>query len=217
MISQSLMTKIRDDLDRWETPVLWMYLDSEGYVTVGCGTMLPDGDSARNLPFFHEKTMQRASPADIEAAWKQLHSGAPAQKGAAAASKFSSRHYRSQTDLRITLAVSSSLRDRHVEADYQQLKLIYAGFDALPENAQLALFDMIYNVGAGHPKDRHHRATGLRRFALMNAAINKADWSAAAQYCSRHGIPDQRNQMTASLFSSCAGKAKMNEAPAHHP
>ena len=48
MISQSLMTKIRDDLDRWETPVLWMYLDSEGYGTVGCGTMLPDGDSARN-------------------------------------------------------------------------------------------------------------------------------------------------------------------------
>lgn len=40
MLSQTLMTKIRNDLDRWETPILWMYLDSEGCVTVGSGTMI---------------------------------------------------------------------------------------------------------------------------------------------------------------------------------
>lgn len=206
MINPLLMTKIRNDLDRWETPVLWMYLDSVGLVTVGCGTMLPDTTSAKKIKFFHDKTLLPATAAEIEAAWNKLHLGANAQKAAPPKKKFAALHYKKETDLRITIHTSSTLRDSHVEADYRQLKQIYPKFDEFPENAKLALFDMVYNLGPGKSKARHHRSTGLRHYILMNAAINKEDWESAALHCSRHGIPIERNRMTAALFRSCVVK-----------
>lgn len=203
MITPSLMTKIRNDLDRWETPVLWMYLDSEGLVTVGCGTMLSDAASAKAIKFFHDKTLLPASAIEIEAAWKHLRLGAQTQKAAAPGKKYSALHYKSETDLRITLRVSSQLRDRHVEADYQQLRQIYPSFESFPENAKLALFDMIYNLGPGRGKTLQHRSTGLRHYSLMNSAIVKGRWSVAAVHSRRYGIPIERNRMTAKLFQSC--------------
>ncbi len=212
MIGPSLMTKIRNDLDRWETTILWMYLDSEGYVTVGCGTMLPDTASAKTIKFFHEKTLLPATVTEIEAAWKKLHLGANTQKAAAPKKKFSALHYKNETDLRITIRTSSTLRDSHVEADYRQLKQIYPNFDLFPENAKLALFDMVYNLGPGKGKTRHHRSTGLRHYNLLNAAINKEDWESAATHCARRGIPIERNRMTAALFRSCVMKRVVNPA-----
>lgn len=208
MIAPALFTRIRADLDRWETPVLWMYLDSEGLVTVGCGSMLPTAASASVLAFYHDKTRRSATPAEIIAAWTLLHTGAPTQKAAAAHGKFSYKHYEKLTDLRITLDASNQLRDAHIGEDYAQLQTIYyPGFDAFPDDAKLALFDMIYNLGPGRSKSRHHRANGLRGYVQMNAAINRGDWATAAKTCLRHGIPMARNQMTAALFANCAKPA----------
>lgn len=206
MIDPGLMGKIRTDLDRWETPILWMYLDSEGLVTVGCGTMLPSSESAKAIPFFHDKTLNAATGAEIATEWTTLHSGSAVQKAANPRNKFGANHYRTSSDLRITASISSSLRDSHVAADYQELKRIYVGFDLLPEDAKLALFDMIYNLGPGRSKTRLHRASGLRGYAHMNTAISKGDWATAALSCMRHGIPSTRNNMTSALFRNCATK-----------
>jgi len=204
MISSTLRERIRNDLNRWEGMFAWMYLDSEGLVTVGFGTMLLNAHAATAVSFQHAKSGALATAAEITAAYNVLHAGSAAQKAAAPAKKYSAKHYEKVTDLMITLATASSLRDSHIDADYSQLQLIYPQFDSFPDDAKVALFDMIYNLGAGHGKMRHHRATGLRAYVTMNAAINRGDWGTAAKYCLRHGIPATRNDATAQLFNNCA-------------
>jgi GH24 family phage-related lysozyme (muramidase) len=197
MISWTLRQRIRSDLNRWEGMFAWMYLDSEGLVTVGFGTMLRDAHAATAVSFEHAKGGAPATAAEIIAAYNVVHAGSAAQKAAVPAKKYSAEHYEKMTDLRIALATASSLRDSHIDADYSQLQLIYPQFDSFPNEAKVALFDMIYNLGAGHGKTRHHRATGLRGYVTMNAAINRRDWGTAAKHCLRHGIPAMRNRATA--------------------
>jgi GH24 family phage-related lysozyme (muramidase) len=168
MITLGLMQRIRDDLDPWEEPILWMYLHSEGLVTVGCGTMLPSITAAKRIPFVHRRT-------------------------------------------RLAAATSQKLRDDHVAAEYLELKSIYRGFDAFPEDAKFALFDMIYNLGPERAETRHHRAHGLGAYVHLNAAINAGNWALAAQHCSRHGIRPERNRTTATLFKNCATLPKSVE------
>lgn len=206
MLSHILLKKIQTSHDRWETPILWMYLDSEGYVTVGCGSMLPDAASAKAVSFFHEKSLSPATTDEIEAAWKKLRLGSKKQKESPNKQKLSALSYKNETDLRITIGTSSTLRDKHIKADHQQLKLIYPNFDTFPENAKIALFDMIYNLGPGRYKTSKQRANGIRQYVLMNRAINKEDWKAAAANCFRNGIQIARNNMTAQLFKSCVVK-----------
>jgi GH24 family phage-related lysozyme (muramidase) len=203
VLSLTLRDAIRRDLDRWEGFYAWMYLDSEGLVTIGYGSMLPNAAAAAAIPFVKNQG-GAATTAEIRAAYAAVQSGAVAQKAAPQRQKFGANRYKTVTDLRITQATASGLRDRHIDADYLQLQAIYQRFDTFPDNAKLALFDMIYNLGAGHGKTRHHRAAGLRAYAGMNAAIARGDWSTAALHCLRHGIPLERNVATAELFRSCA-------------
>lgn len=204
MISPSLRRRIQEDLNRWEGMIPWMYLDSEGLVTVGFGTQLGTANAAVEVNFQHDKDGALATQPDIIAAYNVVHAGSAAQKAALPAQKSTAQHYEKVTDLRIAPATASLLRDAHVDADYTQLKLIYPKFDGFPDDAKVALFDMIYNMGAGHGKSRHHRAIGLRSFATMNADINKGNWRDAAKRCHRRGIPEGRNQEVAQLFNNCA-------------
>lgn len=210
MISPVLMNKIKNDLDAWETPVNWMYLDSQGYVTVGCGTKLPDIKSAESVKFYNIKTKLPASKLDIAAAWKKIHDGSIKQKIAAPANKFAALHYKNETDLRIKINVIHSLRDIHIKENYLQLKQIYPKFDTFPDNIKIALFDMIYNLGSGRASAPHRPASGLREYVLMNKAVNGGNWAEAAKHCFRHGIPQRRNIVTKNLFLSADSK-KLND------
>jgi hypothetical protein len=80
---------------------------------------------------------------------------------------------------------------------------IHPYFDGFPQNAQRALFDMIYNLGPGRRADKRHHASGLRRYNFMNKAIDEGKWPIAAKLCLRRGIPPDRNRWTADLFLSC--------------
>lgn len=198
-----LLTAVRADLDEWEGYFAWMYLDSNGLVTVGYGTMLPDARSAAQIAFYH-KAGPPATGAEITAAWDLVHSGAAKQKSALPRHKFSANHYSDTDDLIITQATASLLRDDHIGRDYIELLAIYPGFDSFPQAAKVALFDMIYNLGPGHPKTRKHRANGLRAFSSLNTAINAGKWADAAKLCHRSGISDERNKATAARFAASA-------------
>lgn len=203
MISPQLMKRIQTDIDHWEQPVLWMYLDSEGNVTVGSGIMLPDVVSAKSIKFHNKRTFLPATTAEIEAAWKKVHSGYKVQKAAKPNNKYAFGHYKNVTDLRVLQGTSDKLRDDVIKKDYLTLKHLYKNFDNFPDNAKLALFDMIYKLGLGRKKTSHHRAKGLLQYVLLNAAANKQDWDAAAKQCWRHGIPIKRNKFITELFKSC--------------
>lgn len=207
MLDPDLLTAVRSDLDRWEGYFAWMYLDSVGLVTVGYGTMLPDARAASLLPFFHS-TGVAATMAEITKAYDALKTGSATQKAASSKHKFGAQHYQTSSDLIITRATASLLRDDHISRDYTQLLDIYETFDTLPQAAKVALFDMIYNLGPGHQKTHHHRATGLRAFGTMNQAIAAGKWDDAAKHSLRHGIPAERNKAIADMFKSCAPPVK---------
>ena len=204
-IEPSLLDRIHADLNRWETPIQWMYLDSEGLVTTGCGTMLPNAEAAAAIDFFHDQSTKTATAAEKREAWSIVKTGGAAQKAAPNRQKKGAIFYKTITDLRMTLDVAVGLVDRHVMSDYAALQDIYPGFDSFPQDVKLALFDMIYNLGAGHGNSAHHRATGLRAFTTMNAAIARRDWRGAASSCTRVGPPPQRNAATSLLFLRAAG------------
>lgn len=212
MLDSDLLKAVRADLDQWEGYFAWMYLDSNGLVTVGYGTMLPDARAAAKVPFYH-KTGPVATAAEITAAFDLVHSGAAKQKLAAAKHKFSAQHYADTDDLVITQATASLLRDDHISQDYTALQAIYPGFDKYPLAARVALFDMIYNLGPGRQKTRHHRANGLRAYGRMNSAIAAGKWDDAAKYSHRTGIQDDRNAAIAALFKSCAPPPQPKKLP----
>jgi hypothetical protein len=142
MISFTLRERIRNDLNRWEAMFAWMYLDSEGLVTVGFGTMLRDANAATAVSFQHAKGGALATTAEITAAYDIVYAGSAAQKAAVPAKKYSAKHYEKVTDLRIALATASSLLDSHVDADYSQLQLIYPRFDSFPRKGGTIRHDL---------------------------------------------------------------------------
>lgn len=207
MLDSGLMMKIRADVDRWEKPVPWMYLDSEGNVTVGAGLKLDTPADAQRLSFLHQGTGRPAGSAEIAAAWTVLAAGSGRQRAASLAKKFSAEHFKDESDLRIGQGVLDAYRDQHINADYYELRKIYRSFDNIPDNGKRALFDMIYNLGPGRDAMGHHRASGLRRYTAMNVAIDAGHWEVAARLSLRHGIAAERNRWTADLFRSCATRA----------
>jgi hypothetical protein len=113
------------------------------------------------------------------------------------------------------------LRDQHLELDLAALQHIYGHFNDFPQAAKVALFDMCFNLGEGRngtrarPGHPAQRATGLRAFVTMNAAINHdpPQWELAAQRCARHPIGGQRNADTAALFRGCVIPRGAQESP----
>ena len=194
-----IMPRVRSDLDAWELTYLYMYLDSVGVATVGCGTALATSDFAATISFHHDLTKKDATKDEIVTAWNELHKGSADQKVAQPKDKYRARHYAPASDLRITITISNRLRDDHVAKDYIDLLKLYPKFDSFPDDAKVALFDMIYNLGAG----------GLKSFGHMNQAVNKMDWAHVASSCHRAGIAPARNDNTSNLFKNCVQYEKL--------
>lgn len=89
-------------------------------------------------------------------------------------------------------------RDSHIHSFYRELRNIYResngyknSFDNFPENAQVALFDMIFNLGA----------TRLQNvFVKFNQAVKNEDWSKAAEESYRSDVRENRNDFVKGLL-----------------
>src|SRR6185369_16112843 len=79
--------------------------------------------------------------------------------------------------------------DKLLKSDIQQyldtLAKALPNWDAYPQPAQAALFDMAYNIGVG---------SLLKGYSKLIAAANAGDWVSCAQNSHVKGIPDSRNQ-----------------------
>lgn len=85
---------------------------------------------------------------------------------------------------KLTIGMGRNLDDKgitHAEADYMlinditecvtDLEKIFTDFDELPENVQLVMTDMRFNLGA----------TGFRSFKNMITAVKNRDWKAVVK------------------------------------
>lgn len=159
-----------------ETPIAWMYLDTEGIVTCATGHALFTVEDALKLPWSHPDTV-RAGYAAVKAA--------PAGKIAS--------FYAHLTVCRLTPEAMKALLEADVEQVIAGLKKRLPELDAYPAPVQQALGDMGFNLGV----------SGLmNKFPTFVSAIRSRDWPLAAANCHRRGISEARNQATAALFQA---------------
>ncbi len=164
----------------------YLYLDSEGYPTVGIGNYLPTVVAAQAL-----KSWAHADghPATLDEIAAMYHTIAAQPVG------YRASHYAALSDLRISDEEIDALWDHNLASFEAGLVRVFPAFESFPEGPQLGLFDIIYQAGEGGIK---HGFPSLCRAA--NA--NPPDWHRAALESHRLKSSDQRNRDTFDRFES---------------
>ena len=140
-----------------------MYLDSNGFVTVGVGNLLASVADAQALAFVNRKTQKPATndeiKADFEAVKKQPKN-------------LIASHYKSFTALDLPQKDIDKLLDGRIDGFKKELKQKFPKFDSYPMTAQFALLDMAFNLGTN----------GLvTKFPSFKKAVEAEDWDKAAK------------------------------------
>lgn len=194
MLTSTEKKTLRTNLEKYEGKVDYMYLDANGYVTVGVGHLIKDVADAQKLLFKTTKNVA-ASAADIKLDYDAVKIQ-PANRLAS--------FYKKYTKLILSDFEIDKLTNKHIDSFEKELRAIYSGFDAFPSGVKLALFDLIFNLGM----------TGLRNtWPTFNAAIKDKDWKKAADNSSRTTpISAERNKYVKDLLEKAA-KTAQSESP----
>jgi GH24 family phage-related lysozyme (muramidase) len=171
-------------LEEHEGCIEHMYQCTGGRVTAGIGHAFSTADEAAAAMFCRAG----GAPAPREEIMRDFEAVRNADPDRTA------DFYRQFTRLRMNRSAIDELARRDVETFAAKLRSRVPEFDALPEPAQEALFDMAYNLGVDGL---------LKKFPKMMAAVGRRDWETAAQECERGGISAARNAWTAARFRSC--------------
>ena len=186
-----------DEFETYEGRVPYMYLDTRDNVTTGIGDRLPNAGAASVLPFFGGA--DPAPPPTIEDGFGTVT--AQAQPAACADDVTACRgaaSYGGVVDLLLHDAAIDAIARGQIASFGDELRTLYAGFDGYPAKVQLALYDMIFNLGQ----------TKLRTgFPSFDAAILAGDWQTAADESHRTGIPEERNAYVKDLLEEAAADA----------
>jgi GH24 family phage-related lysozyme (muramidase) len=177
------------DIESFEGKIPWLYRDTRGNVTVGVGKMLPDVDAALKLPFLVGDPAQRADELNIRKDWARIMEMPFGQNYAAG-------FYRSPASVYLADATISDLLCSVLSDCDAELHQLYPNFHELADPAKVRLLDMAYNLGISKLR------TGYPRF---NVATCAADYVSMGAECNRNGIPNERNQWTATGFIEAKG------------
>jgi GH24 family phage-related lysozyme (muramidase) len=168
--------------EKHEGVIPHMYLDTAGKVTIGIGFMIPDPHSALAYRLTNRVSGAAATSQEKLADWTQV---AQQTKGKLAQS------YRKFTQLDMSDDDVRRVLDDKLRGFAESLRTRFAAFDTFPPSAQLALLDMIFNLGPN----------GLfKGFPMMCKAAGRLDWAKCAAECKRLGISNGRNDQTRGLF-----------------
>jgi GH24 family phage-related lysozyme (muramidase) len=160
------------DLSKWEGAIPWMYLDSKGLVTVGCGLLLKTTTEAQKLPFLHADLCRPATSREVETAF-------------AAVSKMQrnlhSARYKLAPSIELDAAQIKRLAVDKLEREFlPAIRKYFAEFDSYPEPARRVLLDLAYNGGV----------RGTSRLALA-VSVRKRNWHEAAKKVPVRGQPNR--------------------------
>lgn len=145
---------------------------------------------AQKLPFIDGNTKKKASADQIKTDFETV-SKQPKNRIAS--------FYKTHTKLVLTQIEIDKLTTAHIEKFYKELKLLYSDFDRYPEEARLALFDMIFNVGTTNLKTA---------WPTFNQAIKDRNWQKAADNSARKPpVSAARNMYVKGLFERAAKTA----------
>ena len=176
------------DLAEGEGNVDHMYLDSENNVTVGQGTKLNNAEEAAALPFLFRTTRGSASADDIRTEYELLDA-------MAGSTSFPASYYEQFTQLVLNQTTIDGLVTEHIRGDFDGLLKIFPEFGNFPLPAQVAIWDMVYNLGL---------AGFRRKFPNLQDAAREGNWEIAAEESERSNVGDDRNDYVHNLFLDAA-------------
>jgi GH24 family phage-related lysozyme (muramidase) len=165
----------------FEGRIHWMYLDTDGNVTVGVGEMLPTSADALHLPFLCQNA-QLATPAEIVAQFDAVKRMEPGLKPLA--------YRRFESLLLADADIDAALRAT-LSRCAGELSALFPDFHEFPDAAKVALLDMRFNLGL----------TRLRKeYPHFCSSVGQHRWDVAALQCHRIQPDKQRNQWTQEQF-----------------
>lgn len=178
---ESLKQRLREA----EGVVPCLYLDKDGFVTVGVGHLVDSPDEASALGF-KKPDSDSTDEEDIHWEYYSVQEMTPGQLP---------KYYLERTVLRLSDDAISSLLDRDLEEEVTLLAKAIAGFEKFPESAREALLDMAFQCGV----------YGLEhKFPRMMLAVGARDWNTCATECHRPDAQESRNAATVALFKQAA-------------
>lgn len=185
----TLKEKAAKYIEKHEGNYSYMYLDHKGLVTVGIGHYLPNAADAMCRPFRNKKTLQPATPQQIEAEWQKLKDMNSLNRRAI--------YFKDKTELELSGPDVEKLflsEDLEKKIPLSRLEKEIPGFKEAPESAKIALWDMAFALGIG----------GLKKFTKLQAAVKAGDWHAAAVECKIGDTPGTtRYHDNRDMFLSC--------------
>jgi len=173
------------ELKIFEGNVPWMYLDTNGYVTVGVGEMLATAARAQSLGFVDISNQ----PATADAILAEY------QRVAALAAGKGKDFYRSPTSPTLPQATIDVILLQHLIFFDGQLQQRFAKYPNFPDPAKLGLLDMIFNLGPAKLFNTYPHFMGY---------VQNQDWANAATECYRNGPSAERNDWTKQQFLAAA-------------
>lgn len=190
--------ELRKNLIKYEGRVNHLYLDSRGYVTVGVGHLVKNRSAVASIVLCKTKNNVPAKIATLKE--KQEEYDAVVKSVSRNYDSYKASYYDKKTRLVMTKEDIDDLLDKHILSFYKELCRIYTKkngyfdeFDGFPQNAQLALFDMIFNLGA-------HKL--VKQFKNFDKALKAKGWKKAAKESNRSDIGPDRNNYVKNLFLS---------------
>ncbi len=175
------------NLENYEGRFNHLYLDTKGKVTVGVGHLVMNKTAMGSLVFYKLKNnlpVQMATLQEKQAEYDAIAKLPWGQRYGAATFKKHASMIMKDTDI-------DKLVDKHIDSFYKELSKTYSkangytdDFDNLHKNVQLALFDLIFNLGA----------TKLANtFPNFYASLKTGDWKKAAPETNRPDVNAARN------------------------
>jgi GH24 family phage-related lysozyme (muramidase) len=175
------------DITKWEGSIPHMYVDTNGYVTVGIGFMIPSASAAKGYGFVKRADGKKASDKEKEEEWKKVKKLTKGKKASA---------YEKDTTLELPDSEIKKLLTEKIKEFENGIKRIYSDYDKYPDELKLALLDIAYNTGVD----------GLKAFAKMKKAIDEKRWADAATESKRSKGRAERNKYVYDLIIAAGNK-----------
>lgn len=193
-LSEATKKKVIAKLKVFEGSIPHLYLDTKGYVTVGIGHLISNRTDMKRVKMHTVKNKLPDKLATLAEKQTEFDTIKALTKGKKASA------YKKDTTLVMKDTEIQSLKGTHVKNFYANLTADYTvangyanTFDDLHENVQLALFDMIFNLGRSGLK---------KKFPTFNQAIKDENWSKAATESNRPDVGKSRNTYVKRLFET---------------
>lgn len=176
-----------------EKDIDYFYNDHKGNVTIGYGFMVPRASEARRLNLerrLSNGAVRPATESEITGAYYKVRSGESGRHKTA--EDFNPDTYKEFDNVRMSPSYMNELLDNRLKHTARELRNGLSEFDTYPKSARKGLIDMQYNMGAS----KFNRS----KWPNLFEAVEKRDWSRAAQESRRRDVGDERNKDTYDLF-----------------